>query len=143
MGTTEYISSAWDQLWFLPPEWFWAFAPIGLITLFFLVSMAHSSSWKKAFPKELLPYLTIPGTKRQFIIPKLLLLIVLTIMTLAMSGPTWTQIEQPGNRTESVMVVLLDMSRSMASEDIPPNRLDRAKLKLKDLFAPSQGLELR
>ena len=135
MSIPEYLSFAWENLWFLRPQWFWAFIPIAFIALLFLMSSRRRAKWKKSIDKSLLPFLTIKGTKRQFILPKILLLLLLSLMTLAMAGPTWEQIERPGSKTEAALVIVLDLSRSMLAEDIQPNRIERAKLKIKDLFA--------
>ena len=130
----EYMRYAWDNLWFLRPEWLYLFVPIGLILLLFVLNYKQQEEWKRFYAANLLPFLTISGTKSQFIWPKLLLIVLLSLMTLAMSGPTWEQIERPGQKTEAALVVLLDLSRSMLAEDIQPNRIERAKLKLNDFF---------
>ena len=130
----EYVAYAWENLFFMRPDWLYAFIPIALIFIFFLITYRRREAWKQSFAKELLPFLTIKGTKKQFVVPKILLLILLSLMTLAMAGPTWEQIERPGQKTEAALVVLLDVSWSMLAEDIQPNRIERAKLKLKDFF---------
>ena len=130
----EYVNYAWENLWFLRPEWLYLFVPIGLILLLFLLNYKQQEEWKRSYAAHLLPFLTISGTKSQFIWPKLLLIVLLSLMTLAMAGPTWEQIERPGQKTEAALVVLLDLSRSMLAEDIQPNRIERAKLKLQDFF---------
>ena len=135
LSWSEYITNAREDLWFLRPEWFKAFIPIGIIALLFIITHKRQYRWKRLFSKQLIPYLTIKGTKRQFIVPKLLLITVLSLLTLAIAGPTWEKIEIPGQKTEAALVVLLDLSRSMLAEDIQPNRIERAKLKLKDFFA--------
>ena len=134
LSIQEYIGYAWENLWFLRPQWLYLFIPIGLIILLFLFNYKRLEEWKKTYAPHLLPFLTIQGTKSQFIWPKLLIILLLSLMTLAMSGPTWEQIERPGQKTEAALVVLLDLSRSMLAEDIQPNRIERAKLKLTDFF---------
>jgi len=132
---SEYISFAWENLFFMRPEWLYAFIPIGLICIMFIITYQGRDQWKRSFAKHLLPFLTIKGTKRQFLAPKILLIVLLSFITLAMAGPTWEKIERPGQKTEAALVVLLDLSRSMLAEDIQPNRIERAKLKLNDFFA--------
>ena len=132
---SEYIAFAWDNLFFMRPEWLYAFIPIGLIFIMFIFTYQRRDQWKRSFAKHLLPFLTIKGTKRQFLVPKILLIVLLSFITLAMAGPTWEKIERPGQKTEAALVVLLDLSRSMLAEDIQPNRIERAKLKLNDFFA--------
>ncbi|WP_276388633.1 VWA domain-containing protein [Eudoraea chungangensis] len=134
LSLNEYIKLAWENLFFLRPDWLYAFFPILLLIILFVLNHKRRENWKRNYAAHLLPYLTIPGTSRQFIIPKALLVLLLSLMTLALAGPTWERIEKPGQRTEAVMIVLLDLSRSMLAEDIQPNRLERAKLKLKDFF---------
>lgn len=135
LSLEEYISYAWENLWFMRPDWLYAFIPIGLILLMFLLTFKQREQWKQSISKKLLPFLIIKGTKRQFLVPKIFLIVLLSLMTLAMAGPTWEQIERPGQKTEAALVVVLDLSRSMLAEDIQPNRIERAKLKLKDFFS--------
>ena len=132
---SEYSSFAWENLFFMRPEWLYAFIPVGLICIMFIITYQGRDQWKRSFAKHLLPFLTIKGTKRQFLVPKMLLIVLLSFITLAMAGPTWEKIERPGQKTEAALVVLLDLSRSMLAEDIQPNRIERAKLKLNDFFA--------
>lgn len=134
------ISFSWQDLWFLRPFWFWGFIPVGIITLMFLISFRRKEEWKRSFSKRLLPHITIPGTRRQFLLPRILLILLLSLMVLGLAGPTWEEKENPGNRTEAAMVVVMDLSRSMLAEDIQPNRLERAKLKMKDLFDARPGV---
>ncbi|MGB5355714.1 MAG: VWA domain-containing protein [Eudoraea sp.] len=134
LSLSEYIKYAWENLFFLRQEWLYAFFPIGFLCLLFVINHKKKATWKQNYAAHLLPYLTLAGTQRQFFIPKILLILILSLMTLAMAGPTWEKIEKPGQKTEAVMVVLLDLSRSMLAEDIEPNRIERAKLKLKDFF---------
>ena len=132
---SEYSSFAWENLFFMRPEWLYAYIPVGLICIMFIITYQGRDQWKRSFAKNLLPFLTIKGTKRQFLVPKMLLIVLLSFITLAMAGPTWEKIERPGQKTEAALVVLLDLSRSMLAEDIQPNRIERAKLKLNDFFA--------
>ena len=132
---SEYSSFAWENLFFMRPEWLYAYIPVGLICIMFIITYQGRDQWKRSFAKHLLPFLTIKGTKRQFLVPKMLLIVLLSFITLAMAGPTWEKIERPGQKTEAALVVLLDLSRSMLAEDIQPNRIERAKLKLNDFFA--------
>lgn len=134
LALQEYLTYAWNNLFFLRPQWFWAFLPIGVIALLLLLNHRRQAQWKRAFSNQLLPYLTIEGTKQQIVRPKVGLLLLLALMTLGMAGPTWEQIERPGKKTEAALAILLDLSRSMLVEDIQPNRIERAKLKIKDLF---------
>ncbi|WP_115461949.1 VWA domain-containing protein [Winogradskyella aurantiaca] len=130
----EQISNIWENLWFLRPEWLYTFIPIGLILVFVIVLQQQKSKWKNNIHPKLLPYLILPGNEKYALIPKISLILFLSIGALGLAGPTWEKIERPGEKTEAVLLVLLDMSNSMLAEDIQPNRLERSKLKLEDFF---------
>ena len=61
---------------------------------------------------------------------------------LAMAGPAWKKVEVPGQQLETPVVVLLEMSQSMLTDDIQPNRLERAKFKLNDFFDEDPGARM-
>ena len=61
---------------------------------------------------------------------------------IALAGPTWERIEQPSFRTDQSLVIALDLSRSMNAQDITPNRLTRAKLKILDILERRQGAQV-
>ena len=130
----EQMNSVWENLWFLRPQWFYAFIPIGLLLIYVVVSQRKKSKWKKKLNPQLLPYLVLAGNQKITLFPKIILILFLSLLTLGLSGPTWEKIERPGEKTEAVLLILLDVSNSMLAEDIPPNRLERSKLKLEDFF---------
>ncbi len=57
-------------------------------------------------------------------VPTILLAVSLVLLTTAMAGPT-SDVRIPLNR--AVVMLVIDVSESMASTDVPPNRLDAAK----------------
>lgn len=63
----------------------------------------------------------------------------LAALVAALIGPRWgTQMQQLIRRNIDVLV-LLDVSRSMLAQDIAPNRLERAKLAIRDDLLPALG----
>ena len=61
------------------------------------------------------------------------------LIIVALSRPQWgSEIEIVEQRGVQLMVVL-DVSRSMLSEDVKPTRLDRAKLEISDLISQLKG----
>jgi len=56
------------------------------------------------------------------------------ICSIALSGPSYRQVELPVHELEKAQVLLLDLSYSMYATDISPNRLSRAKYKAIDLI---------
>jgi Ca-activated chloride channel family protein len=57
----------------------------------------------------------------------------LTLLVLGIAGPQWGREPQLAAAPGRDLIVLLDLSRSMLADDVPPNRLTRAKQALTDL----------
>lgn len=62
---------------------------------------------------------------------------LLTVVSL--SRPAWNPRPEKVETTGRDIVFVLDVSRSMMAEDLKPNRLERAKLAIKDLLEQLQG----
>lgn len=58
-----------------------------------------------------------------------------TLAVVALAGPAWERAPAPVYRGDSALVIVLDLSRSMAVRDVAPSRLDRARLKIRDILA--------
>jgi Ca-activated chloride channel family protein len=68
-----------------------------------------------------------------------LIVLCLTSLAAAIIGPRWGEREQTVVRRGIDVMVLLDVSRSMLARDIAPNRLERAKLSIRDDLLPVLG----
>jgi len=68
-----------------------------------------------------------------------LVLASLALIVIALTGPRWGTQTQPLLRRNIDVMVLLDVSRSMLARDIAPNRLERAKLAIRDDLLPALG----
>src|SRR5262245_10354754 len=58
---------------------------------------------------------------------------------IALARPGWDPTPQKILRSGRDVAVLLDVSRSMLAEDLKPNRLERAKIAVRDLLDAAQG----
>jgi len=94
----------------------------------------QSNTWSKACDPGLIAYLLVGIEKKQGWLHLMLLGIVGSLLILAMAGPTWSKLPQAVYKKETARVFVLDMSRSMNSTDLAPNRASRAKLKLIDFL---------
>ncbi len=89
--------------------------------------------------RPLLARLTASISPRGRAAKAVLLVVTVTLTVTALARP------QFGSRVETVrregqdIIVALDLSASMAAEDIAPNRLDRAKFAIADLIARLEG----
>lgn len=64
---------------------------------------------------------------------------VIMLGGIAAAGPTWEKEPPPFVEDHALMVVALDLSRTMDAVDVPPTRLERAKQKVRDLAALRSG----
>ena len=68
-----------------------------------------------------------------------LVLIAMAFMVVAMTRPAWNPKPKTVERRGRDIVFLLDVSKSMLAEDLVPNRLDRAKLAIRDCLERLEG----
>lgn len=73
---------------------------------------------------EVLERVAPPRPSKWRHVPTILLAVSLVLLTTAMAGPT-SDVRIPLNR--AVVMLVIDVSESMASTDVPPNRLDAAR----------------
>lgn len=65
--------------------------------------------------------------------------LVLITTTLATAGPTWSKQASPWFSETAPLVIAIEVSDSMRSNDLQPTRLDRARFKIMDLVAARTG----
>jgi Ca-activated chloride channel family protein len=88
---------------------------------------------------HLLDRLTAQNHRGRRFIKALLLLLSLGLMLFALAGPRWgSHYEEVSQKGVDIML-LIDVSPSMLVEDIPPNRLERARREILDFIKIVQG----
>ena len=125
----------WNAFHFIRPAMLWLLIPVLLILAFGLISWQREIKWKYIISAHLRPYVIQKGSESQKLLMYGLLLVGLASGIIAVAGPTWKKHEVAGRQLETPVVVLLDMSDSMLSDDIQPSRLERAKFKLNDFLS--------
>ena len=128
-----------ESFHFLRPVFLWAFIPMAVVALLILFTHREDNKWKRIIAPALRPFMFTREKRAGFLFPLLLFLLIMSAGILAMAGPTWTREEVPGAKSEAVLVIALDVSHSMLAEDIQPNRLERAKFKIRDLLDANPG----
>ena len=123
-----------DQFHWLRPEWLWAIVPAFFVFLIFWWQYLKQDKWVQHIAPHLRAFVLKKGNTRAMWLPRVLMLLIWVIFAVAMAGPTWEKIEKPGKKSQEMLVILLDLSRSMLAEDLQPNRLERAKYKIEDLL---------
>jgi len=124
---------------FLYPYWL-LLIPVLLLFLLFLFIFQRkkkrqlAQQWDHFIDSHLQPYvLSNKGNHSIASIEKWFWGIAIMLAIIALAGPSLHKTQQPAYQVEQGLVVALDLSTSMLSEDNKPNRMQRAKFKLMDL----------
>jgi len=123
---------------------YWLVAIIALLFVLWLLKKHrfYQSPWQQFLPNHLSQVLVegAAGTNtnkktmgRHAFLIKPFFIGLLSIIALA--GPAWQKLPQPVYQTERGSVLIMDMSYSMYSTDVKPNRLTRARFKAIDLLS--------
>ena len=133
---------SYDEFHFLRSEWL-IMLPflLGLIYLF-KRQLLSPGDWFNLVEPELIPYVL---SRHQIQDSKLkwgLITLVIILTTVALAGPTWERMDQPAYRMDQSLVIALDLSRSMNAQDIKPDRITRARLKILDILKRRQSAQI-
>ncbi|MEN8137393.1 MAG: VWA domain-containing protein [Bacteroidota bacterium] len=134
MEYKELLNINWEEFHFLRPEWLWAFVPFVVILVLMIFVKNKEHKWQENIATHLRQFVIVNHNDKNIWLNRFLFVLFFSILIIAMSGPSWKMIEKPGTKTKSVFYIVLDISQSMLAKDLQPNRLERAKFKIKDLF---------
>lgn len=122
------------------PHWLWLLLGVPLLALLFAQAERRASSRLAQFVSaRLLPDLagTVDRFRRGFRFA--LLLCTLAFGLIALARPQWGYTFEDVKRKGLDLIFAVDTSRSMLSNDVQPNRLQRVKLAAQDLVNELQG----
>src|ERR1700756_2838540 len=122
------------------PQWFWGLLTIPvLFVLFFRAEQRAARRLREFVSPRLLPQLagTVDRFRRVLRFSWLVLAVAFAIVTLAQ--PRWGYIYEDVKRKGLDLLFAVDTSRSMLSNDVQPNRLERVKLAAQDLVNQLEG----
>lgn len=128
-----------DDFHFLRPSWLLLAIPALLIWYGLWRQQNRISSWMQVIDQHLLSHLIVGKSARRRLRPIHLLLVSWLVCTVALAGPSWRLEPSPFSDDEAGLVVLMKVSGTMLASDVQPSRLERAKLKLRDLLELRQG----
>lgn len=136
---TEDVLAALSAFHFIRPLWLFLLPLIGLLWW----RVRGQANRGADLPLEIAPHLaaalTVGGSGRRKIAPIDGVAIVLGLLVLGASGPTWWRISNPLVSDTAPLAVVLKVSKSMENTDVPPSRLERAKHKIADLAGERAG----
>lgn len=101
--------------------------------MYFLIRRDGGAGWQRQIDPEFLSHLKV-GDGAGFTAVYTAVGVGLLISCLALAGPAWRSVGDNQGYNRQGTIVLLDLSPSMLAEDIKPNRLVRARLKLIDFL---------
>ena len=122
------------------PQWFWGLSLIPVLGALVMRAEARGAKRLREFVSaRLLPQLagTVNRPRRMLRLGLQLLGLALAIISLAQ--PRWGYTFEDVKRKGLDLLVAVDTSRSMLSNDVQPNRLERVKLAAHDLIDQLQG----
>lgn len=139
---TDLFPIDWSAFHFLRPQFLWGFVAVAVLLILGIFSLREKAQWQKYIAPHLRPYVINKGSGRVKIFMQIMLALGLSLGILALAGPTWKKAKVPGQTLETPMVILLDLSQSMLTDDIQPTRLERAKFKINDLVDANPGARI-
>lgn len=127
---------------FIRPYYLFAFVPAALYVLWLIYAAQQSNPWKKICDPHLLPTLLQPGSEKSQRIFYVWLTVLLSLGIFALAGPAWHKNKLPVYKDVSSIMLVLDLSPEMQAIDLKPDRLTRAKLKIRDLIHSSHNTQM-
>jgi len=110
------------------PEFLYALALLPVLALFFSAMLIARRRAIRRFGNTALMQRLMPeGSKYKHIYKFVLLCIALFLMVIGLANPQWGSKKEEVKRRSVDVFIALDISRSMLAQDIPPDRLERAK----------------
>jgi Ca-activated chloride channel family protein len=119
---------------FLRPEWLWAILAAALLAWLVARIEDARSRWRGLIAPHLLDHLIVQKQSRLRIRPVHLTIALIVLGALAAAGPSWDHERSPFVEDKAPLAIAIDLSPTMDAIDISPSRLERAKLKVRDLL---------
>ena len=127
-----------SQFHFLRPAWFLVLIPFAIVTYLQWRASDLGRQWQHLIAPHLLRRMMVPGSQRQLVSPLWISVGVMPLLVVALAGPSWQRGESAVD--SAAVVIAIDLSESMGSVDIQPDRLQRARKNLdlaKNVATPS------
>jgi len=134
------MNNLFTEFHFIRQEWLYTLFIVAFIITGFVITRHRKNQWSNVIDAHLLQHLLVgeKKLKQRIFSSTLFISLAFVLMVLALAGPTWEKRPLPVFESEVSKVILLDLSLSMNSTDIKPNRLTRAKHKVNDLLSKTK-----
>lgn len=124
---------------FLRPLWVAAVLPAALLVWRVARERDPARRWRGIVDRHLLPYLLTRGQEGERRGPVVWMAIWWTLCVVALAGPTWQREPSPFTDDTAALAIVLEVTPSMQTDDVPPDRLSRSVQKIRDLLAQRAG----
>ncbi|HEY2713966.1 MAG TPA: VWA domain-containing protein [Chthoniobacterales bacterium] len=122
------------------PLWLWTLLALPALIFFFArAEQVGTENLQKFVAARLLPQLAGMVNRGRRIFRFILLLLALAFVIVSLARPRWGYVYDEVKRKGLDLLIAVDVSRSMLSNDVEPNRLERVKLATQDLVNELQG----
>ncbi len=122
------------------PNWFWALTILPLLAaLYFRAQRLSAIKLREFVSPRLIPQLAGNVDRVRRAIRFAFVLLALALAISALAKPRWGYTYEDVKRRGLDLLFAVDTSRSMLSNDVAPNRLERVKLAAQDLITALQG----
>jgi Ca-activated chloride channel family protein len=122
------------------PIWFWALLAILVLAVLFARAEQRGVTKLREFVSpRLLPQLAATVNRSRRVLRFALVMLGLALAIVSLARPQWGYIYEDVKRKGLDLLFSVDTSRSMLSNDVQPNRLERVKLAAQDLVNQLQG----
>jgi Ca-activated chloride channel family protein len=133
------MSAWWAALHLLRPHWLWLLLVVPIIYLSFHVRDDVRARWRRYIDPALLEHLIVEHKRRWRLRPIHTVCLLILLGAVALAGPTWRREQPPFAQDKAPLVIALDLSETMNAIDVAPTRIERTKLKLRDLLKLRDG----
>ncbi len=122
------------------PVWFWGLLAIPILALLFARAEQRGvARLRKFVSTRLLPQLSATVNRPRRVVRFGFLMLGLAFAIVSLAQPRWGYVYEDVKRKGLDLLFAIDTSRSMLSNDVQPNRLERVKLAAQDLVNQLQG----
>lgn len=140
---SAFLQTLLQAFHFLRPAWLLALPVLWLLVVWLARQRNASSHAAQFIDADLLPALRLDtaataGGAAPGLSPWPWLALAWTLAVLALAGPTWEQDKTTAYRAPAAWVVVLDLSPSMASTDLAPSRVARARFLVDDILGQAR-----
>jgi len=130
-----------DSFELLRPTLLWLLLLVVPATLLLWRTQQAAGSWRKAIDPHLLSHMLVDTLEQRSRIGHWLISMMLALAILGAAGPSFTKVDVPVFQRADALVIVLDLSASMAAADTQPSRIRRAHQKILDLLSTrSEGV---